>query len=95
MRFPSFNASRITPFHDVKSVKQVKSYADPTMFLHGIILKIERSEETNAFERQLALEAGVQPDNKVVYEITTNEGFTFYVKLHDMEMTFALEAKSR
>jgi hypothetical protein len=89
------NAIRVTPFLDVKSVKQVKSYADPTMFLRGVILKLERSEETNAFERQLALEADVQPDNKVVYEITTDEGFTFYVKLHDMEITFALEAKSR
>jgi hypothetical protein len=96
MRFiQPFTSKSISPLHNVESVKQIKSYADPTVFLSGIILEFERDAETVPFERQLADAAEVTPDNKVIYEITTEDGFKFYVKLHDTKITYALAARSR
>ncbi|MFZ3009993.1 MAG: hypothetical protein WA030_03185 [Candidatus Microsaccharimonas sp.] len=90
MFFGSFVPEMVKPLHDVKTVTRIKDYFAPHIQLTGIIMQIERSPASSPFERQLAEAAGVEPDNKVVYEVVTDDGSTFYVKVHDMHLTYAL-----
>jgi hypothetical protein len=88
-------SEHVHPLYDVKSVERIKAYHDPHVMLDGIILLIERGLTTVDFERKLAEMASVETDNKVVYKITTDDDSTFYVKVHDMHLTYALTARSR